>query len=381
MKFTVSSQELSTALQIVNMARKGKTPMQILECVLIEAQENKIVLTGTDMSMQVSYSIPCDVDECGKSAIRGTLIEEVVKKFPDGMLAVDVNEKDAFTVKSGRIKSRLSGNKSDEFPVKEPMDASKTVTIPANDFCDMIASTEMCIAVEDVRQVLNGGCLDVSSGAVSMVGMDGFRMAVRTIKPSSVPDDMRVIIPIKTLGVLKKMLSNAGDELIDLRFTDKDFGLSFGNAEVLCTLIEGQYVEYSKIVPQQFGTVVTLDARQFRDTVERAAMIARLGENRLVRLAVRGDSMTVYASSGVDEIAEVVDAMTSGADAEIAFNVKYLLDAVKMFTSGEVLLKMNNSISPCIVNSADDDGSYYMLILPVRTSATIPTTQENESNE
>ena len=230
MKFTVSSQELSTALQIVNMARKGKTPMQILECVLIEAQENKIVLTGTDMSMQVSYSIPCDVGECGKSAIRGTLIEEVVKKFPDGMLAVDVNEKDAFTVKSGRIKSRLSGNKSDEFPVKEPMDASKTVTIPANDFCDMIASTEMCIAVEDVRQVLNGGCLDVSSGAVSMVGMDGFRMAVRTIKPSSVPDDMRVIIPIKTLGVLKKMLSNAGDELIDLRFTDKDFGLSFGNA-------------------------------------------------------------------------------------------------------------------------------------------------------
>lgn len=381
MKFTVDSQELSAALQIVNMARKGKTPMQILECILIEALDDKIVLTGTDMSMQLSYSIPCEVDECGKSAIRGQLIEEVVKKYPNCFITVEVNDKDAFTVKSGRIKSRLSGTKSDEFPVKEPMEDGKVVTIPANDFCDMIASTEMCIAVDDVRQVLTGGCLDVASGVVNMVGLDGFRMAVRTIKPSSVPDDMRVIIPVKTLAVLKKLLSNAGDALIDLKFSDKDFGLSFGSAEVLCTLIEGQYVDYSKIVPQQFGTVVTVDARQFRETVERAAMIARLGENRLIRLAARSDSMTVYASSGVDEVTEVIDAMIEGADMEIAFNVKYLSDATRMFSDGEVMLKMNNSISPCILNAADDDGDYYMLILPVRTAATVPTPKEQEGNE
>lgn len=372
MKFTASSQELSAALQIVNMALKGRTTSPILECVLIEAKDDKIVLTGSDSSMQISYNVACDVHEPGASAIRGSLIEEVVRKFPAGDITFDVNEHDAFTVKSGRAKLKLAGSKADLFPIMPAVDAIRVVTLPGNDFCNMIASTETCIGVDDARPVLNGGCLDVVRGSVSMVGLDGFRMAVSKVMLSSVTDDMRVIIPSKTLSVLKKLLSSAGDELIDLKFGEKDFGLSFENADIRCILIEGQYVEYRQIVPKQFGVIVTLDARQLRNTVERAAMIARLGDNRLIRFAVRENSVTVYATNGTDEVTESIDADTQGADMEIAFNVKYMSDAVKMFNDGEIMLKMNNSISPCIVSAAEDDDNYFMLILPVRTNAAMP---------
>ena len=369
MKFNARAADLRNALQIVNMALKSKTTNPILDCVLLEADQDALTLTGTDTMMQVSFAVPCEVEVPGKTALRGKLLADVVSRMEDSEMRFDVDDKHVCTVKCGRAKSRLAGSDPETFPVKPKVDAVSKITIPATEFYNMISGIEKCIALDDMRQVLTGGCIDVTSGIISMVGLDGFRLAVKELRPSSCPDDCKVIIPGKSLAVIKKLLSSAGDELIDLNFSDKEFEMQFASANIKCTLIEGDYVNWRGIVPQSFKTLCTVDAEQFSGAVERAALMARLGSNNLIKLSIGEDSITVYATSGIDEMQEIVDAEVNGEPMNIAFNVVYLSDAMKMFDTGTIVLHFNSSIQPCVVCPTTAVSEFFWLILPVRTSA------------
>ena len=136
-----------------------------------------------------------------------------------------------------------------------------------------------------------------------------------------------------------------------------------------CTLIEGEYVNWRGIVPQTFKTLCTVDAQQFAGAVERAALMARLGSNNLIRLSIAEDSVTVYATSGIDDMRETIDAEVNGEPLDIAFNVVYLSDAMKMFDNGTIILHLNSSITPCVVCTTTAVSDFFWLILPVRTSA------------
>ncbi len=369
MKFTAHTGDLRNALKIVNMALQVKTTNPILECVLLEADDNKLKITGSDSLMQVTLTVPCDVDEPGASAIRGRLLADVVQRMTEGSIEFSVDGKNAFAVRCGRAKSRLSGNPADEFPIKPEFSPTGTITVPAVEFYNMIASVDKCIAKEDMRAVLTGGCIDVEKGVVSMVGLDGFRLGVKEFQPSSCPDDCKLVVPGKSLDIIKKLLANGGEELIDLNYSSTEFEMKFGNADIKCTLIEGEYVNWRAIVPKSFNTLCTVDAQEFAGAVERASLMARLGSNNLIRLSIAEDSITVYASSGIDDMQETIDAEVNGEPLNIAFNVAYLTDAMKMFDSGSVILHLNTSITPCVVCPTTTVSDFFWLILPVRTSA------------
>mgnify|MGYP002622121154 CR=1 FL=1 len=373
MKFSAQVADLRNALKIVNMALQPKTPNPILECVMLDASDGKLKLIGSDSLMQISFTIPCDIDEPGVSAVRGKLLADVVQKMPDGRIDVTTDDKEVFTVKCGRAKSRLAGQDAKMFPLKPDIATTNKITIQAVEFYNMIVSVEKCIAREDMRAVLTGGCIDVQSGVVSMVGLDGFRLGVMEIKPSSLPDDCKVIVPGRSLEAIKRLLVAGGEELIDLNFSASDFEMQFGSADIKCTLIEGEYVNWRGIMPKSYTTLCTVDAREFGDAVERAALMARLGANNLIRLSIQDDAISVYASSGTDETLEVLDAEVNGSPLDIAFNVVYLSDAMKMFDSGTVTLHLNNSIQPCVLCSTTTVSDFFWLILPVRTSSTAQT--------
>ena len=371
MNFSANTNDLKDALQIVNMALQARTTLSILECVLVTADSDQLTLTGSDSLMQVSCVIPCVADAVGSAAIRGKLLEDIVRKMPERQIEFEVDEKNVFTVKSGRAKSRLAGESAEQFPIKARIEAesTSTIAIPADDFCEMISSVESCIAREDAsRPILTGGCFDVSNGTISAVGLDGFRLGVKEIKLSDVANDARIIIPFKALNVIGKILASAGSESIDLNFGDGEFEMSCGIADVKCTLIQGEFINWRSIIPKAFSTIVRLDASVFRDAVERASMLARMGTNKLVKLQINENSLTIYASSGIDDMQETIDADTAGDDLDIAFNVIYLQDAARMFQGESVVLHLNSPFSPCVLCAGDEVKGFYRMILPVRLS-------------
>ena len=295
MKFQVSTNDMRSALQISNMALQAKTPSPILECVLMTAEEGSVTLTCSDSILSVSYTIPADVEIGGEAAIRGRLLEDVVKRTTESGMTVEVADNFTCTLRSGRAKSRLAGSDPVEYPGWPDVEATSGITLPANDFCDMISGVESCIAVEDMRMILTGGCIDVAGGVVNLVGLDGYRMGVRELRVSSCPEDTKVIIPLKSLSVIKKLLSGAGDDLIDLSIGNGNFAMTYGPATIKSRLIQGEYVDWRKLVPATFSTLSTVDGSQFRSVIDRASLIARQGGNNLIKLSVAENTVTVYA--------------------------------------------------------------------------------------
>ena len=369
MKFTVEVGELRSALQIVNMSLPAKSPLPIAECVLIEAADGIVTLTCTDLVMQVSRSVHGDDLKEGRCAVRGKMFEEVIKKMPDGALQIEVDKKgERMVIRSGKIKSQMACMDPDTFPVKESFEPTNTVKIASSCLLEMIVDTEACIARADMREVLTGGCIDVDGGVVRMVALDGYRMGVKGYLCSN-ETSMKAIIPMKSLMVLKKILAIEGDEIANLEFGANDFRLVFNDVSICCSLINGEYVQWRKIVPPSFTTTVTVPAEQLRSSVERAYIIAKSGAaNNLVRFEIDDNTMSIYAKSALDDMFDALDVCQEGKPITIAFNVVYLNDLLKVFSSGNIVMKFVNGVSPCIVEYEEpiDAKDFFWLILPVR---------------
>lgn len=371
MKFTADARELRSAMQIVAQALPSRAILPITECVLIEAEDDLIKFTCTDSVMQVSRTVEGSVEEPGRCAVRGKLFEEVIRKMPDDDLSITVNSKDKpMIIRAGRIKSQLSCDDADTFPVKDEITPTTTVRIAAGSLLEMISDTEACIARADMREVLTGGCIDVDKCVVRMVALDGYRLAVKGYA-CSCETDMKVIIPAKTLMVLKKMLSADEEQMVEMEFSETEFALAFTNANIVCTLIKGAYVEWRQIVPKAYNTTVRLSASDFKSAIERAYIVAKSGAaSNLVQFEVTETTMRIFAKNNLDDMFDEIDVEREGEPIKIAFNVIYLNDLLKVFSDGDIVMKFVNPISPCVVQYAETNDEalkdFFWLILPVR---------------
>ena len=369
MKFTVASGDLRSAMQIVTMALASKSLTPIAECVLIDVEDGKVKFTCCDLVMEVSKIVYGDTEDEGRCAVRGKLFEEVIKKMPDGDIAITVDDKaEKMVIRGGTAKYQMSCMDAETFPIKDEFEPTSTVKITPSCLLEMISDTEACIARQDMREVLNGGCIDIEKGVVRMVALDGYRMGVKGFLCSD-ESDMKAIIPQKTLTVLKKILTLSDDTPMDMEFSDKDFQMQIGSASVRCTLINGEYIQWRKIVPPSFNTIVTVPSESLRSAVDRAYIIAKSGAaNNLVRVEIDNNAMNIYASTELDQMFDSIDVIQDGEPIKIAFNVIYLNDMLKVFSSGDIAMKFVNGISPCIVEYAEPTAAhdFFWLILPVR---------------
>lgn len=371
MKFTADVREMRSAMQIVSQALSAKVLSPISECVLIEADKDSIKFTCTDLVMQVSRTVEGFVEEPGRCAVRGKMFNEIIRKMPDGDVSVASTGKNKpAIIRAGRAKSQLSCVDADAFPVKDEVKPITTVKIGADALLEMITDTEACIAKSDMREVLNGGCIDVDKCVVRMAALDGFRLAVKGYA-CSCETDMKAIIPEKSLMILKKILSEESEQLVEMEFSKSEFALSFGNANIICTLISGNYVEWRQIVPKTYNATVRLNASDLKSAVERAYIVAKSGTaNNLVRFEVTENTMRVFSKSDLDEMYDEIDVEHDGEPIKIAFNVIYLNDLLKVFSDGDIVLKFVNPISPCVVEYAEKNDEalkdFFWLILPVR---------------
>lgn len=376
MKFITNSIDFSAALQTAMLAVSARSTMPALECVLIETQgENTITLTGSDGNMRISCALPCTVLEEGSALLRGKTFEEIARKFPHGEITAQSDSRNVVTIKSGRVKARLSGIDHAEYPAHDATEPVATLPIPANQFCALISSVEACIATDEKRPVLCGGCLDAADGTLTMVGLDGFRLGLRSISDQAYEANpsTRIIVPARSLGVLKRLISRIGSECVTLRISSNELSISHDMTEFSCRLIEGEYINYRSIIPKSFNTTVQVNASNMRAAVERLIAIAEQnGKNgRLMNLTISSDGgFSLHGQSDAGDILETLDALVTGNDLSINFNSLYFLDALKLFDRGDLLISFGSSVSPCIIRYAPgtdaEADELLWLILPVR---------------
>ena len=368
MQFTCSTPKLIEALQIATKALANRTTNPILEGVLIESDLDGLTLTCSDERITIVTSIEANVTEPGRGIVPGKLFSEIVRRLPDESVDIHMDNRFVFTIRSAHSRMNISGQDADLFPRLPKMDDEKEISLPQDMLRDMIQKTEFAISADDMREVLTGCLLEIGGGDVTMVSLDGYRLALRRAKCSDVLEKFSAIIPGRAVGDIGKLLSDDEDAFATLSFGGNKLHIKLEETEIYVILIEGEYVQYRQILPKAFATRVELELDPFRRCIDRAAIIAREGSNNLILLRIEGGSMVIEAHSQIGDVREELPVQQTGADLSIAFNVKYLSDVVRYIDAENIEMNMNNAVSPCIVTPVNDS-DYVHLILPVRTGA------------
>ena len=368
MQFKCMTSVLIEGLQTATKALSSRTTNPILEGVLVEAFGDEVQLICSDERLTIATRIPAEIVDPGRGVVKGRLFIEIVRRLPGGEVTVTMNANHQFNLKCMGSISNISGQEAELYPRLPVVSDEHEIMLPQEMLRDMIQKTEFAIAAEDMREVLTGSYLEISGGEASMVGLDGFRLALRRAKCADLEANVSAIIPGRALGDIGKLLSEGEEAMAALSFDGNRLHIRLENTDIYVLLIEGEYIQYRRIIPAQFATHVTADLETLRRCIDRASLMAREGSNNLIMLRIKDGRMFIESNSQIGDVHEEMDIEQIGGDLNIAFNVKYLTDVVRAIDSEELEISLNNGVSPCVM-SPKNDSNYIHLVLPVRTQA------------
>ena len=368
MKFSVNSQVIQEGIATVTRALQSKPAVAILEGVHITADTTTLTLACSDGQLTITWTCPIMSDEPGVATLPGKMLSELVRKLPASDVTFSIDDRTA-NIRCGKSRFRLSVL-AGEYPQQRTLSNPASFSIPMADMKDLIGHVTSCISTDDNRPILTGALMDISPDTISMVALDGFRLALKHVRLDSVlpsgKDSVRAVIPRKSLDNLNRILPYVSDPLTVL-IANGLIRFDLPSTQVCSTLLSGEYIDYARIIPDDAATTVRVNKTDLHNAIDRASLMAREGKNNLVRLDITDSSISVSSRSETGNVEEDVECDTYGNPITIAFNANYLVDALKNIPGDTLTLRMNSPSTPCVFTPPDGNDWLY-LILPVRTT-------------
>lgn len=376
MKLSVERSSLLSAIQNVQRAVSSKTTIPILSGIKIAVDQTGLKLTATDLETGIETSLPAFVNqdqvvqvmEEGAIVLSARYLSEIVRKLPHSNVEIEVKQNYLTVIRSGSSEFNLHGLHAEEFPRLPQMSGHQVFSIPALVLRDMIRQTVAAVSTEEIRPVLTGVVMSLIDGQLRFVATDSHRLAQRMASVEA-PAELQfsnVIVPGKSLSELGRLLLD-NDSLVDVVIAENQILFKMEYTQFYSRLIDGQYPDTSRIIPATFKTEFKVGAKDLLDAVERAALIARDNDNNVVRMSIKSNLIEISSNSpDVGKVSETLHpAALSGEELLIAFNAKYLIDALRVIESEEIVIEFTGSMSPFLIKQLDNP-NYLHLILPVR---------------
>ena len=368
MILSMNSQDLLEGLNIVTRALSPRPAKQILEGVLISAENDRVLMTCSDGSLTIEYTNAASVQEEGQTVLPGRIFTEMIRKMPAGTVTITEQDQRSATIRCMKNRSTLAVMNPEEYPEITRMKTGSEVKIQQNKLKNMISHIIFAIATDESRQILTGSLLEVNRSEARLVALDGFRMALyKLFQPFELPDgtDMvKAVIPGKVLSELMKILPE--DEAFCSMLIDRSrMQCTFGNIRLSSVLLSGEYIDYRRIIPTEFKTEALAEKSSVQDAIERASLMAREGKNNLIKMSFRENILKISSNAELGDVEEELEASLNGDGLDIAFNARYITDVIRNVPDDDLCMKFNSSVSPCVVVPQPGD-DYLYLILPVR---------------
>jgi len=356
---------LSTAGRAVT-GRGGALP--VLSGVRLEANDNQLVATGSDLDLTIRSTIDVAVETPGAAVVPARLISEIVRSLDVGAVEIEVAGDEA-RVTSGRSQFAVRTLPIDDFPRLDPP-AGDQVSVPADDLAAGLKQVVLAASSDDARPILTGVLMTAEEGGLRLVATDSYRLAVRDLPDATVlGEGQKVLVPSRALGELIRVLGGAKEVHVRLGERDVTFDVApedGAKVQLTTRLIEGEFPNYRQLIPASYPNELTVDRETFLDAVRRVKLMAR--EATPLRLTLTEDSLELMAvTQDVGEAHEQLDASYSGAELTIAFNPDYLIAGIEAASGDEVTLQTLDALKPAVLRtSAGPD--YLYLLMPVRVS-------------
>lgn len=363
MIFICEKQKLQEGISIVQKAITGKSTMSVLEGIYINANKEGLTLIGSDMDVSIETKVEADVINEGSIVIDAKIFGEIIRKLPSSDIKIETLENDTVQITCEKSVFNVVYMNADEFPELPQINQDMKVEVPQNILKNMIKGTSFAIAQDETRPILQGVLFEVKDKTLNLVALDGYRLAIRSEYLES-EIDIEKVIPGKTLNEVSKILEDTND-IVEINFTNNHILFNLNKTRIISRLLEGKYVNYKSLLPQEHKLTVTVKKQDLQNGIERASLMAKDGNNNLIKLDIQDEAVIITSNSQLGKVREEVLINLQGEKIQIAFNSRYLIDVLKNFEEEEVILEMTSSVSPCIIKAKEAD-NYKYLVLPVR---------------
>ena len=373
MKFSIDRSALLTALQHVHSVVERRNTIPILSNVLIEAKEDGVYLTATDMDIAVIEKVNLDKSEIaqlGTVTTSAQMLYDIVRKLPENIKVELLSEKnDRLGIKASSSSFALNCLPSEDFPSISQENFKHSFNIDALDLIRLLDKTSFAMSLEETRYYLNGIYLHAIKedgiDKLRTVATDGHRLSrVDMPLPKGAEEIPGVIIPRKTILEIRKILEDHTGN-INLSLSETKIRLSFNNVILTSKLLDGTFPDYSRVIPEQNDKLLTISNQLISEAVDRVSTVST-DKTRAIKININKGSLLISATNpDKGSASENVDVDYDGEEVEIGFNSKYVLDVARQIKGNEILIKLSDSVSPTLVYDKDDTEVLFVL-MPMR---------------
>jgi DNA polymerase-3 subunit beta len=365
MKFSATKEKLLEGLQQVQNVVSTRTTLPILSNVLLQAKEGAVHLTTTDLDVGVRGSFEANVDKVGATTLPARRLFTIIRELPSSEIAIEVDGKNAASIRSGQSFFKILGLPEEEFPPLPKFENAKVVTMRQKDLHDGLRKTAYAISTDETRYVLNGVLFSFKENKLTLVATDGRRLAMLDIElefPRS--HETEIIVPTKAVTELQRLLKDDGEVKISVGSGQIAFDLN--NTFLVSKLIEGNYPNYKQVIPSEAKERVTLERETFLNSLRRVSLLASDKSNS-IKLNFSKNNIEITANTPeVGEARESLPVAYKGRDFSIAFNPEFLMAPLRNLTEDEVFFDLIDEMSPGVLKIQTP---FLYVLMPMRVSS------------
>jgi DNA polymerase-3 subunit beta len=359
--------DLLNGVNTVLKAVSTRTTLPILQCILLDAHEEDFKLIGNDLELGIEHKTKATVVKSGNIAVDSKMFSEIIRKLPDNDVEISVDEHQLMTIKCEKSVFNISTQSGAEFIQLPQVTKTRPLLISQNVLRNMIHQTIFSIAIEEIRPILTGELFEIKDNYLNIVSVDGYRISIRQTQLSENFENISVVIPGKTLSEIQKILTSDEDNEVAIYFTDKHILFELNDTIIVSRLLEGDFPKYDQIFSSDYETLISVNRKNLLQSIDRAALMARDSKKNPIKFQIEDSTLSITSNTDLGKVHEEIDIRREGNPLNIAFNPKYLIDALKVIENEEVELTFTSSLNPCIIKNSSDT-SFKYLILPIRLS-------------
>jgi DNA polymerase III subunit beta len=365
MKIQILQENLLKALSRVGRIISSRAQLPVLQNVLITAARGEVTVAATNMEMSMIVRVNAKTEKEGSVCVSGKLLAELVTSLPHEAVFLEERE-GALLVSTTKTHASLSETPTAEFPRTTTTGDGEKTSMEPEDVVETVGSVLYAASTDEGRPTLTGVKIETTEKETVFVATDGYRLSLKKLSfEKKKPANM--VVPARALGEIIKSLSEEKNKepVVFEKTTDGQLLLTVGDTGVVSRLIDGDYPDYSRIIPKTHTTKAVVDKTEMLQAVKSASIFARDNAN-IVKLLLTKEGITISANTPqIGQNVVEVDAEVEGDDADIAFNSRFLLEFLNNFSEEEVVFEMTGSLNPGVFKSKKDT-SFLHIIMPVR---------------
>ncbi len=368
MKFTCEKALLVSAISVASRTVAPKSAIPSLEGLLVKAGV-KVMLTGYNLETGITVGVPADIAEPGECIMPARLFFDIIRKLPDDEVTVSVDESFRVSIRGGISSFSITAMTAEDYPELPDVESEKGIPVPQRELREMISGT-IFSASENMARPIHTGCLfEIADESVTVVAVDGYRLALRRYIPEQpLERTVKFVAPAAALKEVEKILDDTDDPAV-IYLGTKHILFMIGDATLVCRILEGEFLDWRRVLPQNNPIKVAANVREVTDSIERVSLVISEKIKSPVRCTFGHNTADFRTTSTIGEAHDMCSTAGDGKDLEIGFNSRYLLDALRAVPTPEVSLELINGLSPIVLNPCDGSGKFSYMVLPVRLKA------------